>query len=91
MLTDDESARVCSRAAAARVSVPRLLVEAALARDTATVSERRALVVELLAARRLVAETGNHLSELTTAAHAAGQMGPEVTAARRRPGAPPSG
>jgi len=80
-LSEEEYAAVGARAAAARVSVPRLLVEAALAGDAVTASERRALISELLAARRMVAAMGGNLNQLARMANTAGQVRPEVTAA----------
>jgi len=63
------------------VSVPRLLVEAALAGDAVTASERRALISELLGARRMVVAMGGNLNQLTRMANTAGRVRPEVTAA----------
>lgn len=80
-MSDGEYAVIAARAAAARVSVPRFLAEAALAGDAVTASERRALVAELLAARRLAAALGGNLNQLARVANATGQLRPEVTAA----------
>lgn len=79
-LSDQELQTLEDRAAAAGVSVPRLLVEAALAGDAQTASERRALVVELLGARRLTAAVGNNLNQLTRVANATGEVPPELSA-----------
>jgi Bacterial mobilisation protein (MobC) len=80
-LNDAEYAATAARAAGARVSMQRLLVEAALAGDAATASERRALVAELLAARRLVLAMGNNLNQLARVANSTGFVRPEVSAA----------
>lgn len=77
-LSDEEQRRIEDRARAAGVSVPRMLVEAAVASGVQSTSERRALVVELCGARRLVAAAGNHLHELVRVSEAAGQVPSEL-------------
>jgi hypothetical protein len=77
-LTGAEQAQLRSRAAEMRVSVPRLLVESALAgRETPT--ERRAVIAELFEIRRLLATVANNVNQLAHAANISG----EVPAARR--------
>jgi hypothetical protein len=78
---DGEYVVIAARAAAARISVPRFLAEAALAGDVVTATERRALVAELLAARRLAAALGGNLNQLARVANATRQVRPEITAA----------
>jgi len=72
---------IAARAAAARISIQRFMVEAAVAGDAVTATERRAVVAELLAARRLVAAMGTNLNQLAKVANATRQVRPEVTAA----------
>lgn len=79
-LSDDEMTAIEDRADVAGISVPRLLVESALAGDARTASERRALINELLGARRLVAAVGNNLNQLTRHANATGELPPELSA-----------
>lgn len=79
-LSDGELAEIQARATSAGISVPRLLAEAALAGDARTASERRALVVELLGARRLTAAVGNNLNQLTRVANATGEIPAELSA-----------
>lgn len=73
-VTDAELEAISTRAIGAGVSRQRLMVEAALARvDEAgpamTASERRALVVELLAARRQVAGLATNINQIAKAAN----------------------
>lgn len=79
-LSDEEALVVQARAAVAGVSVPRLLVEAAMAGDAQTASERRALVAEFLGARRLLAKVGNNVNQLARVANATGGLPPELEA-----------
>jgi hypothetical protein len=79
--SDEEFAAASARAAAAKISLARLLAEAALAGDAATASEKRAVVGELLAARRLAAAIGNNLNQLARVANSTGWVRPEVDGA----------
>jgi len=81
LLSDAERERITARAAELGVSVPRLLVEAALADGTRqTVSERHGLLAEFTGARRLVAKVSNNLNQLTAAMHSTGEVGPQLEA-----------
>ncbi|MEU9019213.1 plasmid mobilization relaxosome protein MobC [Actinomadura sp. NPDC048394] len=80
LLTDEEKVRIAARAKVAGVSVQRLMIEAALAGDEQTASERRGLVDEFTGARRLVAAIGRNLNQLTRAANATGELPPELSA-----------
>ncbi|WP_326822696.1 relaxase/mobilization nuclease domain-containing protein [Streptosporangium sp. NBC_01756] len=71
-MSEAEQAVIEERAGQAGVSVPRFLVEAAMAGDTATASQLRANAAELLAARRLVAAAGVSLNQLAKVANATG-------------------
>ncbi|MEO3822771.1 MobC family plasmid mobilization relaxosome protein [Actinomadura sp. B10D3] len=62
------------------MSVPRLLVEAALAGEAQTASERRAMVAEFLATRRLLARVSNNVNQLAAAANATGEVPAELRA-----------
>jgi uncharacterized protein (DUF1778 family) len=79
-LTDEQRARVSRRASAAGVSISRLLVEAALSGSARTATERRAIVIELLSVRRLVAALGNNVNQLAKVANATGQIPEELPA-----------
>lgn len=79
-LSEQEQAHIAARARGAGVSVPRLLVESALAGDAQTASERRALVAEFLGTRRLLAAVSNNVNQLAAAANATGEVPPELHA-----------
>lgn len=79
-LSDEEQVQIVARARVVGVSVPRLLVEAALAGDAQTASERRALVAEFLATRRLLARVSNNVNQLAAAANATGEVPAELRA-----------
>ncbi|GAB2868601.1 hypothetical protein GCM10022221_81970 [Actinocorallia aurea] len=78
LLSDEERAELVERAEEARLSVPRLLVESALAGGRRTASERRGLVAEFLAVRRLVAAIGNNVNQLARAANATNRTPAEL-------------
>ncbi|MEO5875008.1 MAG: plasmid mobilization relaxosome protein MobC [Streptosporangiaceae bacterium] len=80
-LTDEQRAKVSGRASAAGVSISRLMVEAALSGITRTATERRAIVIELLAVRRLVVALGNNVNQIARVANATEQVPAEVPAA----------
>jgi hypothetical protein len=80
-LTNGEHEKLRELAAELGVSVPRLLVESALAgRETPT--ERRAAVAELFEIRRLLATVANNVNQLAHTANISG----EVPAATRLEG-----
>jgi Bacterial mobilisation protein (MobC) len=79
-LTDAQQEIVAARAAAAGVSVPLLLAEAAVAGTAQTASERRAAANGRLAARRLLAAVGNNVNQLAKVANATGVVPPSVEA-----------
>jgi hypothetical protein len=78
LLSDQERAVLAGRAAKAGLSLPRLLVETALAGDRRTASEQRGLIAEFLAVRRLVAAIGNNLNQLARVANAGGRAPEEL-------------
>ncbi|GAA2148736.1 plasmid mobilization protein [Actinomadura napierensis] len=80
LMTDEEKVQIAARAKVAGVSMQRLMIEAALAGDEQTASERRGLIAEFAGARRLVAAIGRNLNQLTRAANASGEVPQEVTA-----------
>jgi hypothetical protein len=80
-LSDAERLALEARAIRIGVSVPRLLVEAALAGSAQTLTERRALLGELFGARRLVAALGNNVNQLARVANSTGRVPEELAAA----------
>jgi hypothetical protein len=77
--TEAERDQLRARAAELGVSVPRLLVESALAHGTVTGTERRAEMVELFEVRRLLATVANNVNQLARMANISG----EVTVGKR--------
>lgn len=73
-LSIEDDARLVELAAAAGVSVPRLLVEAALAEHGETATDRSALRTEFFHARRLMSAVSNNLNQMTRAANATGEV-----------------
>ncbi len=69
LVTEFEEARLAQLAEAQRVSVPRLLIEAALAGAGETSTRRREAMVELFAIRRALAGTANNVNQLARAAN----------------------
>ena len=64
-MTEEEEARLLVLAGEQGVTVPRLLVESALARSVGeTASERRALLTELFAVHRTVAGVANNVNQI---------------------------
>ena len=73
------------------MSVPKLLVDSALAGGTETAAEnatvRQALITELFGLHRLLANVANNVNQMTKALHSTGELPPqtgEVLAAARR-------
>jgi len=91
-VTESEAAALADRAEELGVSVPRLMVEAALADpgSTTTAAERQEAMVELFAVRRLLAAVSNNVNQLARQANSTGQVPPEaaatIAAARRLAG-----
>lgn len=69
-----EEGQLLRLAEAQRVTVPRLLVESALAREAGeTVTERREAVAELFRIHRLLAAVSNNVNQIARATNATGQ------------------
>ncbi len=66
----EEAAVLAQLAAAQGVTVPRLLVESALAGDRATAVQRRDAIIELFAVRRLLAAVSNNVNQVARHANA---------------------
>ncbi|MFC7650663.1 hypothetical protein ACFQX6_67630 [Streptosporangium lutulentum] len=73
-LSTAEKVKIEARAMNLGVSVQRLLVEAALATNRLTLTERRSHVIELMALRRLVTALSNNLNQLARVANASGNV-----------------
>lgn len=74
LVTAEEEARLAQLAAAGRVTVPRLLVEAALAGSGQTATVRRDAIAELFAVHRLLAAVSNNVNQIARHANASGEF-----------------
>lgn len=90
-VTPEEEARLLALALRYRVSVPKLLVDAALAGGVENAREnesvRHALIAELFGLHRLLASVANNVNQMTRALHSTGELPPQtadVLAAVRR-------
>lgn len=78
-LSERENDALIKAAAAAGMSVPRLMIESALASDSGeTATERRDAITSLLAFDGQLAAIGNNLNQLARTANATGEIGREV-------------
>lgn len=83
MVTPEEEALLLQRAEEHRVTVPRLLIESALAPTGETPTERRNAVVELFAVHRLLAGIANNVNQMARATNATGEVQAEMVATLR--------
>ncbi len=84
LVTPEEEARLLQLAEAARVTVPRLLIESALATgagSAVTPTARRDAMAELFAVRRLLAAVSNNVNQIARHANAGEQFPPDARAA----------
>jgi hypothetical protein len=72
-LTETEREQLRTRAGELGVSVPRLMVEAALS-GVETPTDRRRMMAELLEVRRLLATVANNVNQLARSANISGQV-----------------
>ena len=78
-VTPEEEALLVVRAEAAHVTVPRLLVEAALAGGGGeTPTERRQAMAELFGVHRLLAGVSNNVNQIARATNATGELQAEL-------------
>ncbi len=87
-VTPEEEAVLLQLAAAQGVSVPRLLVESALAvEDRTTATDRRAAIAELFRIHRVLGGAANNMNQLAKVANATGEVpaefGPTMGYVRR--------
>jgi Bacterial mobilisation protein (MobC) len=75
-LTVEERDQLRAKAAELGVSVPRLMVEAALS-GVETPTDRRRMIAELFEVRRLLATVANNVNQLARAANISGQVDAE--------------
>jgi len=80
-VTPEEEARLLAKALAHHISVPKLLVESALAPSTGeTLTERHAAITELFAVHRLLAAVSNNLNQIARATNVTGEVHDELRA-----------
>ncbi|WP_072713683.1 plasmid mobilization protein [Rhodococcus rhodnii] len=77
-VTPEEESALLARAQQARVSVPRLMVEAALADHGETATDRRTQLEELFRAFRLLAALSNNVNQMAKATNATGEVAEEL-------------
>ena len=79
-VSPEEEGILLRLAAEQRVTVPRLLVESALAARSETPSERRNAMAELFALHRLLASISNNVNQMAKATNATGEVQEELSA-----------
>lgn len=80
-VSPEEEGRLLRLAAAQRVTIPRLLVEAALASEGGeTPTERRRAIEELFALHRLLAAVSNNVNQIARVSNATGEVPGEFSA-----------
>ena len=88
-VSEEEHRWLALRAAAAGLTVPRLLMESVQAASTGeTISERRTMLMELVGVRRLLANVANNLNQVAKAANSgvsvpAAQLDAELVSLRK--------
>lgn len=81
LVTPEEEERLAARATAEGVTVPRLLIESALAEYGETASQRRALMVELFRVNRLLGSIANNVNQIARHANAGDEFPADAAAA----------
>lgn len=77
-VTAEEEAALVGRAARERVTVPNLLISAALAEHSESPTERRAIAAELMSLHNLLARSSNNINQLARHANATGDFPAEA-------------
>jgi hypothetical protein len=86
-VSPEEEGKLARLAGAQHVTIPRLLVESALASESSeTPTQRRQAMAELFALHRLLAAVSNNVNQIARATNATGEVQPEtaVTLAKVR-------
>lgn len=79
-VSPEEEARLVRLAAKHRVSVPRLLVEAALTEARETPTERRNAIASLFGLHRLLGSIANNVNQMAKATNATGEVQADLRA-----------
>jgi hypothetical protein len=77
-VTVEEEAALVARAEREKVTVPNLLVSAALSERTDSPTERRAIAAELMSLHNLLARSSNNINQLARQANATGEFPAEA-------------
>lgn len=84
-VSPEEEGRLAQLAAAQRATIPRLLVESALAAATSeTPAQRRIALEELFALHRLLAAISNNVNQMAKATNATGEVQEEMVVTLRK-------
>ncbi|MCY0905753.1 plasmid mobilization relaxosome protein MobC [Arthrobacter sp. H14-L1] len=73
-VTAEEDGALIAKAAGQKVTVPNLLISAALSEYSDSPTERRALAAELMAVHTLLARSSNNINQLARQANATGEF-----------------
>ncbi|WP_427019453.1 plasmid mobilization relaxosome protein MobC (plasmid) [Pseudarthrobacter sp. P1] len=79
-VSPEEEAQLLALAAKHRVTIPRLLIEAALSEGTGNPSERRDQFMQLSTLQRLVGTVANNINQIARHANATGEVPAEAAA-----------
>lgn len=79
-VTPDENAQLRARAVVAGVTVPRLLFESAMSAHIETDAERKAVIAEFFAIRRLMGTVANNVNQVARFANTEGAFPAEAEA-----------
>jgi DNA replication initiation complex subunit (GINS family) len=79
-VSPEEEAQLLALAEKHRVTIPRLLIEAALSEGTENPSERRDQFMQLSTLQRLVGSVANNINQIARHANATGEVPPEAAA-----------
>ncbi|WP_224049910.1 plasmid mobilization relaxosome protein MobC [Arthrobacter sp. NicSoilB4] len=79
-VSPDEEAQLLALAEKHRVTIPRLLIEAALSEGTENPSERRDQFMQLSTLQRLVGTVANNINQIARHANATGEVPAEAAA-----------
>jgi hypothetical protein len=77
-VTVQEEAALVARAEREKVTVPNLLVSAALSEQTDSPTERRAIAAELMSLHNLLARSSNNINQLARQANGTGEFPAEA-------------
>ncbi|MEW1920769.1 plasmid mobilization protein [Pseudarthrobacter oxydans] len=80
-VSPEEEAQLLALAEKHRVTIPRLLIEAALNEDSESPSERRDQFMQLSNLQRLIGSVANNINQIARHANSTGEVPPDATPA----------